>query len=130
VLFTDAEARMARTPDPMDLEAGARLRLLRRRAGISQQALGAALGVSFQQVQKYESGANRLSVARLRRAAVALGVTAADLVGEGAAAGSAVDWSLLRTAGAEAVLIAYGRIGSARRRRIVLELARVLAEGG
>lgn len=114
----------------MDLEAGARLRLLRRRAGISQQALGAALGVSFQQVQKYESGANRMSVARLRRAAAVLGVSAGELAGEGAAAGSAVDWGLLRTAGAEAVLAAYGRIGSARRRRLVLELARALAGDG
>ncbi|HUJ99764.1 MAG TPA: helix-turn-helix domain-containing protein [Stellaceae bacterium] len=57
-----------------DLYAGERLRLARQLAGISQQQLGHALGVSFQAVQKYETGENRLSAGRLVKAAAFLGV--------------------------------------------------------
>jgi transcriptional regulator with XRE-family HTH domain len=57
-----------------DLYAGERLRLARQLAGISQQQLGEALGVSFQAVQKYETGENRLSAGRMVKAAAFLGV--------------------------------------------------------
>ena len=57
-----------------DLYAGERLRIARQLAGRSQQQLGKALGVTFQAVQKYESGENRLSAGRLVRAAAFLGV--------------------------------------------------------
>lgn len=53
------------TPDPVDVFAGARLRTLRIAAGMSQEALADTAGISFQQVQKYERGTNRLSVSRL-----------------------------------------------------------------
>lgn len=55
-------------PHPVDLHVGARLRLRRAGLGMSQDALARALGVSFQQVQKYETGANRLSASRLHAA--------------------------------------------------------------
>jgi transcriptional regulator with XRE-family HTH domain len=57
-----------------DIYAGERLRLARQLAGRSQQQLGQVLGVSFQAVQKYETGENRLSAGRLVRAAHFLGV--------------------------------------------------------
>jgi len=57
-----------------DLYAGERLRVARQLAGVSQQQLGDVLGVSFQAVQKYESGENRLSAGRLVKAAAFLGV--------------------------------------------------------
>ena len=57
-----------------DLYAGERLKVARQLAGVSQQQLGEALGVSFQAVQKYESGENRLSAGRLVKAAAFLGV--------------------------------------------------------
>jgi transcriptional regulator with XRE-family HTH domain len=57
-----------------DLYAGERLRLARQLAGLSQQQLGDALGVSFQAVQKYETGENRLSAGRMVKAAAFLGV--------------------------------------------------------
>jgi transcriptional regulator with XRE-family HTH domain len=60
-------------PDPIDVEVGRRLREIRRRAGISQVELGAAMGLSFQSIQKYEHGLNRLSGSRLFKAANALG---------------------------------------------------------
>ena len=61
---------MAAGPDPEDFSridamVGARVRLLRERRKMSQTALGEAIGVSFQQVQKYERGANRISASAL-----------------------------------------------------------------
>ncbi len=58
----------------IDLHVGRRLRRRRRLLGLTQQQVGAAVGIRFQQVQKYESGANRLSAARLFELARALNV--------------------------------------------------------
>lgn len=52
-------------PDPVDVHVGARLRQRRTLLGMSQEKLAKAFGVSFQQVQKYERGANRISASRL-----------------------------------------------------------------
>jgi transcriptional regulator with XRE-family HTH domain len=62
------------TIDPIDRLVGERIRTRRKAAGVSQQALGSALGITFQQVQKYERGANRISASMLARAAHTLGV--------------------------------------------------------
>lgn len=59
---------------PVDLHVGQRIRLRRREAGITQQQLGEAVGIKFQQVQKYETGANRVSASRLWDIARALHV--------------------------------------------------------
>jgi transcriptional regulator with XRE-family HTH domain len=56
-------------PDPVDVHVGRRLRQARFLAGMSQEELGAGIGVSFQAVQKYEHGENRLSASRLFKAA-------------------------------------------------------------
>jgi transcriptional regulator with XRE-family HTH domain len=56
-------------PDPVDVHVGRRLRQARFLAGMSQEELGAGIGVSFQAVQKYEHGENRLSASRLYKAA-------------------------------------------------------------
>jgi len=56
-------------PDPVDVHVGRRLRQARLLAGMSQEELGTGIGVSFQAVQKYEQGENRLSASRLFRAA-------------------------------------------------------------
>jgi transcriptional regulator with XRE-family HTH domain len=53
------------TPNPIDMRVGARLRLRRNMLGLSQEKLGAAIGLTFQQVQKYERGANRIGASRL-----------------------------------------------------------------
>ncbi len=52
-------------PSPVDVHVGARLRQRRTLLGMNQTKLGEALGVSFQQMQKYENGANRISASRL-----------------------------------------------------------------
>lgn len=52
-------------PNPIDVHVGARVRLRRTLLGMSQERLGEALGLTFQQVQKYERGANRIGASRL-----------------------------------------------------------------
>ncbi len=52
-------------PSPIDVHVGARIRLRRTLLGMSQERLGEALGLTFQQVQKYERGANRVGASRL-----------------------------------------------------------------
>jgi transcriptional regulator with XRE-family HTH domain len=64
-------------PDPIDLHVGARIRARRKMLGVSQEALAHAIGVTFQQVQKYERGANRTSASMLVRIARALHTPAA-----------------------------------------------------
>lgn len=61
-------------PHPVDVEVGRRLAARRISMGLNQSELGRALGVTFQQIQKYEKGANRISASKLWMAAEALGV--------------------------------------------------------
>jgi len=61
-------------PHPVDLHVGGKIRLRRKLIGMSQGALGDRLGLTFQQMQKYERGANRVSASKLQAIAVALGV--------------------------------------------------------
>ncbi len=62
-------------PNPIDVHVGARIRLRRTLLGISQSTLAAMLGLTFQQVQKYEKGINRVSSSRLVDLANALDVS-------------------------------------------------------
>jgi transcriptional regulator with XRE-family HTH domain len=57
--------RKSDKPNPIDVHVGARLRLRRTLLGMSQERLGEAIGLTFQQVQKYERGANRVGASRL-----------------------------------------------------------------
>jgi transcriptional regulator with XRE-family HTH domain len=66
--------RHQRSPTKTDVELGKRIRLRRNEQGISQDELGQKLGVSFQQVQKYEKGVNRVGAARLQTIASVLDV--------------------------------------------------------
>ena len=59
-------------PDSRDVEVGRRVRMFRLQKGLSQEKLGDALGLTFQQVQKYEKGTNRIASGRLRAIAEAL----------------------------------------------------------
>lgn len=56
---------MAANPNPVDIHVGSRVRLRRTLLGMSQEKLGAALNLTFQQVQKYERGTNRIGSSRL-----------------------------------------------------------------
>lgn len=61
-------------PSPIDIHVGSRVRKRRRMLGMSQEKLGEALGLTFQQIQKYEKGINRMGASRLQQAADILGV--------------------------------------------------------
>jgi transcriptional regulator with XRE-family HTH domain len=61
-----------RSPNPIDLHVGARIRTRRKILGVSQEKLADSLGLTFQQVQKYERGANRVSASKLYEIAAAL----------------------------------------------------------
>ena len=64
-----------KAPNPIDRHVGSRVRMRRMLIGMSQEKLGEALGLTFQQVQKYEKGTNRIGASRLHRIASVLGVS-------------------------------------------------------
>ena len=66
-----------KSPDPTDKHVGSRVRMRRMMLGMSQEKLGDALGLTFQQVQKYEKGTNRISASRLHHTAHILQVPVA-----------------------------------------------------
>jgi transcriptional regulator with XRE-family HTH domain len=107
-----------------DLYAGERLRLARQLAGISQPQLGDALGVSFQAVQKYESGENRLSAGRMVKAAAFLGVDLAFFAKDYAPPTEETGASLSFTAEEVGLVRAYRALRSEALRT---ELRRLLA---
>ena len=65
---------MVSKPNPVDIHVGSRVRLRRTLLGMSQEKLGTAVGLTFQQIQKYERGANRIGSSRLFQFAQVLDV--------------------------------------------------------
>jgi transcriptional regulator with XRE-family HTH domain len=110
---------------------GARLRTRRRQLGLSQSDLAERLGVSFQQVQKYERGANRVAASTLLAAAEALGVTVGWLVGEDPSqdGGEEEIFRALARPGALELLEAFNHIADPRAREALVMLAREMASG-
>ncbi len=80
-------------PNPIDIHVGSRIRLRRTMLGMSQEKLGESLGITFQQIQKYEKGTNRVGASRLQNIATILNVPVSfffeDAPGEGAGASGA-----------------------------------------
>jgi transcriptional regulator with XRE-family HTH domain len=70
----DGPERNSRRANPMDVHVGGRVRMRRMLLGMSQEKLGEQLGLTFQQVQKYEKGVNRIGASRLFEMAKVLGV--------------------------------------------------------
>ncbi|WP_350335822.1 helix-turn-helix domain-containing protein [Coralliovum pocilloporae] len=66
-----------KAPNPIDIHVGSRVRLRRMMLGMSQEKLGEHLGITFQQIQKYEKGTNRIGASRLQHIATVLGVPVA-----------------------------------------------------
>lgn len=122
-----------KAPDPMDIALGAAVRIRRRTIGMSQEALAEQCGVSFQQVQKYENGTNRISFSRLVQIARALRCRVTDLmdVFDGPDREATEDLNLLtrmRTPGALELLAAYERMPSEARSSLVALLRTLTAE--
>ncbi len=117
-------------PDPVDVEVGHRIRIERLARGLSQTALANQLGVTFQQVQKYEKGVNRVGAGRLTKIAEVLGVpvgaffTGKEVLdseerGEG---DEASPLKLLTVSGAFRLLRAYADIEDGNLRRSIVDL--------
>lgn len=70
-------AENKKKPNPIDIHVGSRIRLRRNMLGMSQEKLGENLGITFQQIQKYEKGTNRVGASRLQAIASILNVPVA-----------------------------------------------------
>ena len=125
-----------KSPNPVDKHVGSRMRTRRLLAGLSQEKLGEALGITFQQIQKYEKGTNRVGASRLQAMATALEVPVSYFFPDeaGAAAGgmreegAAFMMDFLSTTEGLELSRAFTGIRDAKVRRKVLELVRVLGE--
>lgn len=119
--------------DEIDAYVGARIGLRRSALGLSQTALAQQLGISFQQVQKYETGQNRISASRLHRTATVLGTSVETFFPPVETARGAADdgWARMRvitaTADGRSVAEAFPRIEDREIRRAVARIIRALA---
>jgi transcriptional regulator with XRE-family HTH domain len=121
---------LARTPDPLDVMVGAKIRIFRTHRGMSQSDLAGKIGVAFQQVQKYEKGINRVCASRLSRIASVLGISIGELFesSEDKSAGSKSPFRLLAERDALRVLKAFSRTSDPRVRRAIAELIESVAD--
>jgi transcriptional regulator with XRE-family HTH domain len=121
-------------PNPIDVHVGNRVRMRRLLLGMNQETLANALGLTFQQVQKYEGGANRVSASRLSAMAEILGVPISYFFGDlrtDDAADSPEDQRLrehLQRPETIEFIRLYYAISDQKIRRQFLEMAKVLAE--
>jgi transcriptional regulator with XRE-family HTH domain len=117
-------------PDPVDVEVGHRIRIERLARGLSQTALANQLGVTFQQVQKYEKGVNRVGAGRLTKIAEVLGVPVGSFFSGKEVLDSELNrdvdqaspLKLLTVSGAFRLLRAYSEIEDSELRRCIVDL--------
>jgi transcriptional regulator with XRE-family HTH domain len=113
--------------DPEDLEIGQKIRALRVAKGVSQTTVGVGLGVSFQQVQKYERGTNRVSAGRLQKIAEMLDTPITFFYGESGASKKKQHadsgFALIQSKGAMRLLRAYAEISSGATKHALVMLA-------
>ena len=127
-----------RDPNFVDRHVGNRVRMRRLLVGMSQEKLGELLGITFQQVQKYEKGSNRVSASRLYQISRVLGVPVQFFYEELAVGGAAAGGFAERPAESYAVEFlgsreglelnkAFARITDPRVRRSIVDLVRAFA---
>ena len=122
-----------KVPNPIDKHVGSRVRMRRMMLGMSQEKLGDALGLTFQQVQKYEKGTNRIGASRLQQISLILQVPVAFFF-EGAPAppgrpqgledapSPAYVTDFLATSDGLTLVKAFMRIDNAKLRRRIVDL--------
>jgi transcriptional regulator with XRE-family HTH domain len=125
-----------KSPNPVDKHVGSRVRMRRMLVGMSQEKLGEALGITFQQIQKYEKGTNRMGASRLHQTAQVLGVPIEFFFegapeggrgfAEGPSSGYAADF--LGTSEGIELVKAFMAIKDPNVRRRIIELAKTLAQ--
>lgn len=134
----DDNSKADRSPNPVDLHVGARVRMRRKFLGMSQEALAEIIDLTFQQVQKYERGSNRISASKLYEISKAL-TTPVGYFFEGYGQSEAVEGfseseseqfvhNFLRTTEGIELAEAFPRVRAAKVRRRILELVRAMAE--
>jgi len=136
-----ADQTTKKNPGPVDRHVGSRVRMRRIMIGMSQEKLGEALGVTFQQVQKYEKGANRISASRMQSIAQVLSVSvsyffdgapldapADGVAGFGEPVQAEYSLGLLSTPEGIALARAFAGIEDLKLRRRVVDLVVALAE--
>ncbi len=121
-----------KAPDARDMDVGRRIRAQRLVCRMSQTELANNLGVTFQQVQKYEKGVNRVGAGRLSRIADVLNVPVAfffsgDMSPSVASDSASTGLSFLETAGAVRLVRAYSTIEDPQIRRALVDLAEEIA---
>lgn len=129
-----------KAPNPTDKHVGSRVRMRRMMLGISQEKLGDALGLTFQQVQKYEKGTNRIGASRLQQIAHILqvqvsfffeGAPSAQTMlksdGMGEAPSPAYVSDFLATSDGLALTKAFMRIDNSKLRRRIVDLVEQIA---
>jgi transcriptional regulator with XRE-family HTH domain len=127
-----------KAPNPVDKYVGSRVRMRRIMLGMSQEKLGEALGLTFQQVQKYEKGTNRVGASRLQQISEILQVSVSFLFegGPGAilhadgfaeAASPAYVSDFLATSEGLALTRAFTRINDAKLRRSIVDMVEQIA---
>lgn len=132
--------RKSDRPHPTDVHVGSRVRLRRNMLGLSQEKLGEAIGLTFQQVQKYERGANRIGASRLMELSQVLGVPVSFFYDEtdpvhappvptgfAEAPQEGFDSDPLRRRETLELIEAYYNIGDTAVRRRLFDLAKALA---
>ena len=128
-----------KAPNPVDKYVGSRVRMRRIMLGMSQEKLGEALGLTFQQVQKYEKGTNRVGASRLQQISEVLQVPVSFLFDggpSGAAGGEASAESaspayiadFLATSEGLALTRAFTRIPDSKLRRSIVNLVEQIAD--
>jgi len=131
-----------KSPNPIDIHVGSRVRLRRMMLGMSQEKLGENLGITFQQIQKYEKGTNRIGASRLHHIADVLTVPISFFYenapgrSESASGGFAEPHSasyivdFLSTNEGLQLNRAFARISDAKVRRRIVDLVRSIAGDG
>jgi transcriptional regulator with XRE-family HTH domain len=120
-------------PDPVDIHVGKNIRVFRLAKGLSQSAIGDALGVTFQQIQKYERGVNRVGSSRLAKLSKVLGVPMdkffadSDLTGDDSTSKAVTD--ILSQPYAIRLLRALGAIRDNRTRLAIVQFTEAISEG-
>jgi transcriptional regulator with XRE-family HTH domain len=120
--------------DPEDVEIGLKIRAVRIAKRVSQTTLAQGLGLTFQQVQKYEKGANRVSAGRLQKIAVMLNTPITFFYGESGARAKKQNQdnglALIQSQGAMRILRAYAEISSGATKHALVLLAEALRQKG
>ncbi|MDH4411957.1 MAG: helix-turn-helix domain-containing protein [Rhizobium sp.] len=125
-------------PNPIDIHVGSRIRLRRTMLGMSQEKLGESLGITFQQIQKYEKGTNRVGASRLQNISNILTVPVSfffeDAPGDqpsssGMAEASSSNYVVDFLSSSEGLQLnrAFVKIGDAKVRRKIVDLVKALA---